>query len=332
MANAAAGFAASFTIAVLTGGWIIRALQALGARQTVSSDAPARHSEKQGTPTMGGLIILLGLSAPVIFYAMLQPIRLTALPLIGLTLSYGLIGFLDDYLIATRGKNLGLKARQKLALQFIFAAGFVGWLYYTAVPERTTVVRLWNELDLGWVYYAAGVLFIVALSNAVNFMDGLDGLAAGVCSMIALGLAATVYAGSGYAWLPLFGGALSGACAGFLWYNAHPALVFMGDTGSLAMGAAIAGMAMMGKAEGAVQVFSVIPWCALFSVIIQVAFFKYRARRYGLEYAKTHRVFKRTPIHHHFEELGWPETRIVSRFWLVTALVIGVMIALGAGR
>jgi phospho-N-acetylmuramoyl-pentapeptide-transferase len=239
---------------------------------------------------------------------------------------------LDDYLIATRGKNLGLRAREKLALQFIFATAFVVFLYVTAVPGRTTVVRLWNEVDFGAVYYAAGVLFIVALSNAVNFMDGLDGLAAGVCCMVALALAATVYGASGYAWLPMFGGALSGACAGFLWFNAHPAQVFMGDTGSLAMGAAIAGMAMMGKAEGAVQLYSVVPWCALFSVIVQVSVFKYRARRYGMEYAKSHRVFRRTPIHHHFEELGWPETRIVHRFWLITALVIGGIFALGAGR
>lgn len=332
MAEVAGAFALSFVAAVVSGGWIIGALSKLGARQTVSSDAPATHSKKQGTPTMGGLIMLLAMSIPVVLDAVVRPGRKTSLALLGLTLSFGLIGFLDDYLIATRGKNLGLKARQKFALQIIFAAGFVMWLYFTAVPGRTTVVRLWNEYDLGIAYYSAGALFIVALSNAVNFMDGLDGLAAGVCCMIGLALSSTVFGGSGLGWLPLFGGALSGACAGFLWFNAHPAQVFMGDTGSLAMGAALAGMAMMGKSEGDVQVYSIVPWCALFSVIVQVVVFKYRARRYGLDYAKTHRVFRRTPIHHHFEELGWPETKIVSRFWLVTAVAISGMMAVGVVR
>jgi phospho-N-acetylmuramoyl-pentapeptide-transferase len=123
---------------------------------------------------------------------------------------------------------------------------------------------------------------------------------------------------------------MSGACTGFLWFNAHPAQVFMGDTGSLALGAGLAGMAMIGKAEGPLQLYSVIPWAALLSVIIQVAVFKYRVRTRGLEYARSHRVFRRTPIHHHFEELGWKETKIVQRFWLITAVSIAFTLAAGS--
>lgn len=323
MSGITAGFIIAFALSALAGGPLIRLLKRVGAKQTVSADAPSRHQQKQGTPTMGGLLILAGLLLPVVIDAARNPRHLTALALLGLTLTYGLIGFLDDYLIATRGKNLGLTARQKLALQFIFALAFVLWLRATAVPGRTTLLYLGAEpRNLGEAYYLLGALFIVGMSNAINLTDGLDGLAGGICAMIALALAATVHAGAGYDWLPLFGGALAGGCAGFLWFNAHPAQVFMGNTGSTALGAALAGMAMLGKAEIPFQLYAVVPWAVLFSVVIQVAVFKYRRRRYGLEHAKAHRFFRRTPLHHHFEELGWPETKIVQRFWLVTAVAV----------
>jgi len=321
------GFVAGFLISALLGVPAIRILARSGVRQTVSEDAPSRHSEKQGTPTMGGLLILAGLTVPVLFDLLVHPEHLSALALLGLTLGFGAIGFLDDFLIATRGRNLGLRAREKLALQFAVAAAFIIWLAVTAVPLRTTVVRFWTDIELGTAYYVLGVLLIVGVSNAVNFLDGLDGLAAGVCAQIALALALTAYAGHGLDWLPLFGGAVAGGAAGFLWYNAHPAQLFMGDTGSLALGAALAGMAMIGKVEVPFQFYSFVPWAALFSVLIQVSVFKYRTRRYGLEYARANRAFRRTPIHHHFEELGWPETRIVARFWIATAIAIAVTVA-----
>lgn len=274
---------------------------------------------------MGGLLILAGLALPMLFVVVGSPSQSSALALLGLTLAFGLIGFVDDFLIATRGKNLGLKARQKLALQLVFAIAFAAWLHASAESGRTTILRIlpgMRSIDLGLAYYVLGVLFIVGLSNAVNFVDGLDGLAGGVSAIIALAAAATAQAATGYAWLPLFGGALAGGCAGFLWFNAHPAQVFMGNTGSTALGAALAGMAMLGKIEVPFQLYAAVPWAVLLSVVIQVSVFKYRRHRYGLEYAKAHRVFRRTPLHHHFEELGWPETKIVQRFWLATALGI----------
>lgn len=332
MASASAGFLLAFVVSVILGGPVIGLLRRLGARQTVSTDAPAAHAAKQGTPTMGGLLILAGLSVPVALQLPVLARPAAAIALLGLTLAFGLIGFADDLLIATRGKNLGLKARQKLLLQVVFAMAFMLWLRANPVGGRTTVVRLWTDVDFGTAYYVAGALLIVGLSNAVNFADGLDGLASGVAALIALALAATVYAVGELAWLPVFVAAVAGGCAGFLWFNCHPAQVFMGDTGSLALGAALAGAAILGKAEAPLQLYSVIPWAALFSVIIQVSVFKYRRRRYGKEYAEAHRVFRRTPIHHHFEEIGWKETRIVQRFWLVTGVAVACGLAIIGSR
>jgi phospho-N-acetylmuramoyl-pentapeptide-transferase len=330
--EAAAGFLGAFAITVFLGKTGIRMLRGLGAKQTVSEDAPSRHREKQGTPTMGGLLILAGLFVPVVIGTLSYPGQESALALLGLTLSFGLIGFLDDYLIATRGKNLGLRAREKFAAQILFAGLFCLWLYLTRVPQRTEVIRLGAEFDPGPGYYVLALLMIVGMSNAVNFLDGLDGQAAGTSALIAVALAATIWTKNGMGWLPLFAASVAGACAGFLWYNAHPAQVFMGDTGSLPLGASLAGIALLGKQEAAFQLYAFMPWAALFSVIIQVTVFKYRARRYGLEYAKANRVFRRTPIHHHFEELGWKETTIVQRCWLVTGAATAAAIMIGISR
>jgi phospho-N-acetylmuramoyl-pentapeptide-transferase len=328
-AEAAAAFVAAFTLSALLGGPVIRMLKRLGAQQTVSADAPSRHAEKQGTTTMGGLLIMVGLAFPVLVDVAYRPNHMSALALLGLTIAYGLIGFLDDFLSATRGKNLGLKARQKLILQFAFAIGFMLWLRTTAVPGRTTVLSVgsWSA-DLGVWYYVLGTLLIVAISNAINLTDGLDGLAAGISTILAVALATTVMATAGYGWLPIFGLALAGGCAGFLWFNIHPAQVFMGDTGSLALGAALAGMALLGKVEIPFQTYALVPWAVTFSVIVQVLVFKLRKSRHGLEYAKAHRVFRRTPLQHHFEEIGWRETKIVGRFWLAAALAVAGTITL----
>jgi len=329
--EAAAGFLGAFALTVFLGKPGIRMLRGLGAKQTVSADAPSRQQEKQGTPTMGGLLILAGLTVPVVIGTISYPGQHSALALVALTLAFGMIGFLDDYLIATRGKNLGLRAREKFAAQILFAGLFCGWIYVTR-DTRTEVIRFGKDLDLGAGYYLFALLLIVGMSNAVNFLDGLDAQAAGATAIIAVALAATVAAASGTGWLPLFAASVAGACAGFIWYNAHPAQVFMGDTGSLPLGAALAGISLLGKKEAAFQLFAIMPWAALFSVIIQVSVFKYRARRYGLDYAKANRVFRRTPLHHHFEELGWKETTIVQRCWLVTGAATAAAIMFGLGR
>jgi phospho-N-acetylmuramoyl-pentapeptide-transferase len=321
---AATGFIAAGGLGVLLGPHLIARLRTQGARQTVSQDAPARHAEKQGTPTMGGLLILVSLTIPIVLLVALRPEQRSALALLAMTLAFGAIGFVDDLLIARRGRNLGLLARQKLALQFAVAIAFVPWLATTQLAAPTTLVRLdaGHEVNLHLWYYPAAVLLIVGLSNAVNLADGLDGLAGGICAILALFMVTAVYAVGYLAWVPVFAAVLAGACAGFLWFNAHPADVFMGDTGSLALGAALAGIAILGKAEVPLLVGSSVPIVEALSVIAQVAVFRYRRQRRGIEYARAHRLFRRTPIHHHFEEIGCPETKIVLRFWLATAAAV----------
>ncbi len=337
------GFIVAFALAALPGRAAIKMLQRLGARQNVSVDAPLTHASKQGTPTMGGLLILFSLSVTVAVYFIriqLGENRHPAqdyilLPVLGLTLIFGIIGFVDDLLSARRGKNLGFRAREKLIAQFFASAIFVLWLAKTAQAGLTTSVEVIPSIniagylsdsrviDFGIWYYFLAVLFVVGLSNATNITDGLDGLSSGVTIIICLAMS-TLLGQSLYPSLGFYGVALAGSLAGFLWWNAHPARIFMGDTGSLALGAGLAGLALLGKQEVGLIVASLVCWCELFSVIIQVMVFKWRKRKYGIEYAREHRVFRRTPIHHHFEEIGWPETLIVQRFWLAGALFAAI--------
>jgi phospho-N-acetylmuramoyl-pentapeptide-transferase len=333
------GFITAFLLVAVPGGRAIAWLRKLGAKQNISTDAPETHAAKQGTPTMGGLLILFSLGVTVTAYFFITQLGrhspavldYTLVPVLVLTLAYGGIGFLDDYLGAKRGKNLGLRAREKFALQAFFAVAFVFWLAVRAQPGLTTNVELTPNLsalglsinpvivDLGWAYYLLAILFIVGFSNATNFTDGLDGLSSGVTILISLALAGLVSGGL-YQSLDFFALAMAGALCGFLWWNAHPAKMFMGDTGSLALGAGLTAVALIGKQEVGLIVASLVCWAELISVIIQVTVFKYRRKRHGLEYAKSHRVFRRTPLHHHFEELGWPETQLVLRFWLMGAV------------
>lgn len=328
------GFVGAFLLAALPGKFAIARLRKLGAKQNISVDAPEAHSAKQGTPTMGGLLVLLSHTVVVVLYIVFAqlgahrtPIQdLALLPLLLMTLAFGAIGFLDDFLSARRGKNLGLRAREKFTAQCLVAIGFACWMAATSRAGYTTFVdikpgRLMDPLviDLGWLYYPLAVLLIVGLSNATNFTDGLDGLSSGVTIFICLALAALV-GQSVYPALDFYCLALAGALAGFLWWNAHPAKVFMGDTGSLAIGAALAGVALIGKQEVGLIVAALVCWAELMSVIVQVTVFKWRRIRRGLDYAKAHRVFRRAPLHHHFEESGWAETQVVTRLWIAGAL------------
>lgn len=335
------GFVCAFLVAAVPGKSAIRMLRRLNARQNISEDAPTTHLKKQGTPTMGGLLILCALTVTVLLYFLTTQFGAhrhpqedyTLLPLLLLTLGFGGIGFADDYLSAKRGKNLGLRAREKLLGQFLIGAGFVIWMYLTARPGYTTMVEIApasllpsQATDLGIWYYPLALLLITSFSNATNLTDGLDGLSSGVAILISVAvgiLVATIHPELG-----LFCFALAGALAGFLWWNAHPARVFMGDTCSLALGAGLAGAAMLGKQEVGLLVASLVCWAELISVIIQVSVFQFykRNKRYGetpeqrTQYADTHRIFRKTPLHHHFEMLGWEETQVVTRFWIVGAI------------
>ena len=330
-------FTAVFLLTALPGKFAVGWLRKLGAKQNINPDAPASHSAKQGTPTMGGLIFLIPFFLVTLGLALWKGFNFqtnTLLPLLLLTGSHAVIGFLDDYLSAKRGKNLGLRAREKFIAQFIVAVGFVLWFAKAHHPDSSLVQLFPTGLsfgfaDLGWAYYPLAVLMIVGFSNATNFTDGLDGLAGGVTMIIALVLSLLLW--TLHPELSYFTMALAGGLAGFLWWNAHPAKMFMGDTGSLALGAGLAGVAIVGKQEIAFLIASILCWAELISVMIQVTVFKIRKKQKGIEYARANRVFRRTPLHHHFEELGVPETTLVSRFWIAGVLCAILSLLWGRG-
>lgn len=314
-------------LSVFAGNRVIAGLHRRQLGQPVSEYVPEGHQAKQGTPTMGGLLI----AASVMFSLWIwgDGHNRFLWVLIGTYLGFGLIGCLDDLLKISGRHNRGLAARWKYLAQSVFALVGLAYLYGSAQTEATTLLW-WPWAKHGWVslgsaYLILGYFVVVGSSNAVNLTDGLDGLAIvpAVLIMLALGCLAYVFS-VGQAHPPLaarpmlaellvFSAAFAGAGLGFLWFNAYPAQVFMGDVGALAIGAALGMMAMM--IGGALPLFlmSGIFVLETLSVIIQVGSFKLRGGR---------RVFKMAPIHHHFELSGWPETRIIVRFWLITVVLV----------
>jgi phospho-N-acetylmuramoyl-pentapeptide-transferase len=293
----------AFVIALVVGPLVIPVLRRLKFGQSIRQEGPERHYAKAGTPTMGGIIILIALVVPVMVYGGNSTEVWLAL---FVTLGHGLIGFLDDFIKVVLKRSLGLKAKQKLLGQIIMAIA----LAYIATNYMGRGTDLWVPLldvnvDLGPLYYVLIFLVLVGTTNAVNLTDGLDGLAAGTTTVAAL--AYTVIAMSfAKPQLAIYCVSLAGASLGFLKHNVHPAKVFMGDTGSLALGGALAAVAVMTKTElllvivGGVFVFEAL------SVIIQVISFKLTGKR----------VFRMSPIHHHFELSGWSEIKVVTVFWL----------------
>ncbi|MBV9851691.1 MAG: phospho-N-acetylmuramoyl-pentapeptide-transferase [Armatimonadetes bacterium] len=320
-------FLVSFLAALVLGPMVIEGLRVLKFGQNINYDAPARHLQKQGTPTMGGVLMVLGvgitLLAGVLFTHWLRPPSPQLVAVVLVFLAHALLGFADDYLKIRRGKSLGLLARQKLAGQVVITLAFVAYLFLTAQRNFTTEVVVWRgqTWDWGYGYYVFAFLLMIGLSNAVNLTDGLDGLAGGLALLAALGLAWAIHVlPAGFDQLPLFNYALAGSCLGFLWYNAHPAKVFMGDTGSLAIGGSLAAMALLSKQELVLLVFAAMFLLEIGSVILQVLYFKA---------TKGKRIFKMSPLHHHFELSGVEETQVVARFWIggVIALTLGLLLS-----
>lgn len=297
----AAGVA--FVIALLIGPLIIPVLRRLKFGQSIRQEGPARHYAKAGTPTMGGIIILLALSVSALLYAGKSPEVWLAL---FVTLGHGLLGFLDDFIKVALKRSLGLKARQKIFGQVILAMV----LAYIASTYMGRGTDLWIpvlgiNLDFGVFYYVLIFFVLVGTTNAVNLTDGLDGLAAGttIVAAVAYAVIALSFAKPD---LAVFCVALAGATLGFLRFNAYPAKVFMGDTGSLALGGALASVAVMTKTELLLIIVGGVFVIEALSVIIQVISFKTTGKR----------VFLMSPIHHHFELSGWPEVKVVTVFWL----------------
>ena len=342
--RAGAAIATALLIAFVVGPPIIRRLQAHKVGQIVRTDGPASHLGKRGTPTMGGVIILVAAVVSTLLWARLD--NRFVLIALAATVWMGAIGFVDDWLKVVQRRPRGLVARYKLAGQVSFglALGVVLLVFPwsgTVLPPSSTTVPFFKYVFvvLKPPLYIAFVTFVVtAWSNAVNLTDGLDGLATGLSAIAALSFAAFAYLfgridaseylkvfylpGAGE--LAIFCASLVGACLGFLWFNAHPAKVFMGDTGSLAIGGGLGTTAILLKAEFLLVLVGGVFVAEAGSVVLQTSVFKYRVRRFGREYAEQHRVFRMAPLHHHFEQLGWHEATVVTRFYIL-GLICGLV-------
>lgn len=344
--RAAGAFVTALLLSFVLGPVIIRRLRAMAVHQVVREGTPDTHAGKGTTPTMGGLIILVASVVPVALWARLDN-RYVLLAVLTM-LWMGGIGFLDDYLKLRQKraglKNEGLVERYKLAGQVTCGVGLGLWLWLSplsALPGASTTVPFFKYLlivpasgAVAWLYVVWVTFILTGFSNAVNLTDGLDGLATGLMAIAVLTLGLFCYVAGrvdtsiylqifylkGVGELTVFCGAVVGACIGFLWYNAHPAQVFMGDTGSLALGGALGAIAILLKSEFLLLIVGAVFVAETLSVIIQRTAFKYRKRRFGLEYAQKNRVFLRAPLHHHFELMGWPETQVVIRFWILGVL------------
>jgi phospho-N-acetylmuramoyl-pentapeptide-transferase len=322
--------AASITaliISLVLGPWLIRRLREFQIGQVVRQEGPQSHHAKAGTPTMGGLLILAAALGPTLLWADLTNVYVWVAGLS--TAGFGAIGFLDDYLKITRRSSGGLKPRYKLALQVVLALAVGVTLMVLAaynLYNTRLIFPFFKTLipDLGWFYVPFAVFVLVAWSNAVNLTDGLDGLAISTFAVAATALTAIAYV-TGHAVfasylllvhfapageLTIFCGALVGASLGFLWYNAHPAEVFMGDVGSLALGGALATVAILVKQEILLAIVGGVFVAEAASVVLQVASFKLTGKR----------IFKMAPLHHHFELIGWEEPKVIARFIIVAII------------
>ncbi len=312
------GFVVSLVVGLALGPLVIKKLKEFHARQEEREEGPESHKYKAGTPTMGGILILFALTVSVLLFNGAEPSKLMAL---FLTLGNGLIGFADDSIKAVKKRNLGLTAKQKLAGQAVISVIFcIALKVFADMPTTVWIPFTDITVDLGIAYYLFVFLIIVGATNAVNLTDGLDGLAAGSSAITAVAYV-VISVALGYGGIAIFGAALAGACLGFLFYNQHPAKMFMGDTGSLALGGGMAAMAILTKTELLLVIAGGLYVLEALSVILQVISFKTRGVR----------IFKMSPVHHHFELSGWSEVKVVTVFWLFSALVaiIAIVTVLG---
>ncbi len=321
----------SFLLAVGWGPLLIRILRHYRIGKRIRIDGPRGHQTKFGTPTMGGLLIvvpvLLITLALNIYNLLGQTIigRSILVPL-GVMLAYAIIGAADD-IAGVRGmrRGEGFSARQKIVWELLLTLLIAMVLHFGLGLRSVAIPGVAEKIDIGYLYIPVAMFVIVGFSNAVNLTDGLDGLAGVIVASAFVGYGVIAFLQE-QIYLVHFCFTVVGACFAFLWYNAHPAQMFMGDTGSLALGATLGTVALMTGQWLLLPVVALMPVAEALSVIIQVAYFKYTKRRYG----QGRRVFKMTPLHHHFELLGWSETQVVQRFWLVElmAVMAGVALAL----
>ena len=307
----------SFILSVILGPLFIPLLRRLKFGQMIREEGPQSHLKKAGTPTMGGIIILLAMTLAFLRFADRTP---EVYILLVASLGFGLVGFLDDYIKIALKRSMGLTPKQKLLGQFVFAAAVCALLFANGHSTDVGIPGTGYTIPLGFLYYPFLILFMLGMSNAVNFTDGLDGLLAGT-SAIAFGALAVVAMTRTEPEAAFFSAAMIGAVLGFLVYNAHPAKVFMGDSGSLGIGGGLVAAAALAKAELLLLVIGGVFVIEVLSVIIQVVSFKTRGKR----------VFRMSPIHHHFELSGWSEWRVVVSFWAAGLVLAGLGIYLNKG-
>lgn len=300
----------AFLFALLAGPLFIPLLRRMKFGQQIRKEGPQGHQKKAGTPTMGGIIILLALSVAALRFSDKNE---ELVILLVATLGYGLVGFLDDYIKILFKRSLGLTARQKLLGQLLIS-GFVCYMLYRIGHSTDVSIPLTDvSIPLGWLYYPFVVIMMLGMSNAVNFTDGLDGLLSGT-SAVAFGAFLIIAMKAHHPESAILAASMVGAVLGFLVFNAHPAKVFMGDTGSLGIGGALSAVAILTKTELLILVIGGVFVFELLSVVIQVVSFKTRGKR----------VFKMSPIHHHFELVGWSEWKVVISFWLAGLVLAGI--------
>ena len=334
--RAATAAIGALIISFIIGPWIIRTLRFRQIGEEIRTTGPETHLQKKGTPTMGGVIILGAVLLPTLLFADINNSMIRII--LSATIWMGFFGFFDDYLKVVKKMKSGMVARYKLAGQVLLGSIISVWIMsspeFAEFSTKTTVPFLKNvEIDLGRLYPLMVILVITGTSNAVNLTDGLDGLAAGLLAICFTVFAAVSYISGrvdfsdylniiylpGAGELSIFSAAMTGACLGYLWFNAAPAEVFMGDTGSLSTGAALGTLAVLLKKELLLFIIGgVFVWEAA-SVIIQITYFRWTKYKSG----EGQRIFKMAPIHHHYELSGWPESRVVIRFW-----IIGLLLAL----
>jgi phospho-N-acetylmuramoyl-pentapeptide-transferase len=335
--RAAGAVVTAFLVAFYFGPAIIRRLRMLKVGQVIRTEGPQTHLGKSGTPTMGGVIIVLATVIPTLLWAPLNNAYvITAMVLL---LWLGALGFLDDYLKVTRKGTAGLVSRYKLIGQAsvgLLLGAILAFFPFSEVPATWTQIpffKSWHIDFAWWAYIPFVMLVVIGSSNAVNLTDGLDGLAAGLAAIAAgtFGVFAYIMGRvdisdylnlfylSGAGELTVFCVALTGGCLGFLWYNAYPAEVFMGDTGSLAIGGALGAVSVLLKVEFLLVIIGAIFVLETASVASQTVYYKYTKRKTGTG----RRIFRMAPLHHHFEQIGWHESKVIIRFW-----ILGVIAAL----